>query len=120
MILSLVIIILLVYITIFLTDILFIFVWYQKLNNIANKYVFIIENYGSLTNKEEDSMYKDLEEEGFNLEKLNIKIPKKHENYGQLDEFVIEYSVTLNKFLIESNEKKDIKIKIRKSFYTKK
>ncbi len=112
----------LMYVSIYLIDILNIFIQYQKLNNIAIKYSFIIQEYGYLTNKEEEELYNDLMKNSFKLSNLNVSIPKERKNYGELITFSIEYKTYLNKFIFnkEYNQDKIIILKVNKSFYKNK
>ena len=96
-----------------------VFVWYQKLNSIVYKYCFILESYGSLTLNEERQLYDDLKSEGFDIKNINIILPNKKSNYGNLDKISIEYNIKLNIFSISKNNQKNIKICVTKYFYTK-
>lgn len=103
-----VIVVLLIYICIYLFNIMSVFVWYQKLNNIYTKYRLIVESYGNLTDLEEDKLYQDLKEEGFEISKIEATIPKKEKYYGEKVEFEIKYSVTITKLKLLSKEQNTI------------
>lgn len=112
-----VIVVLLIYICIYLFNIMSVFVWYQKLNNIYTKYRLIVESYGNLTDLEEDKLYQDLKEEGFEISKIEATIPKKEKYYGEKVEFEIKYSVTITKLKLLSKEQNTIDIKVGNSFF---
>lgn len=112
-----VLLIFLIYITCYLISILQVFIWYQKLDNIASKYTFVIQNYGGLTELEKEELYKDLDKDGFNLENIIINEPK-YKSYGELAEFSISYTVNINEYSISMSKKeKNVNIFAKKNFY---
>lgn len=108
--------ILLIYLGIYLFNIMSVFVWYQKLNNIYEKYRLVVENYGNLTENEEKNLYSDLKAEGFELSKVKLDIPKDKKYYGDEVKFEIKYSVSINKLKLISKEEQVIDIKVGNSF----
>lgn len=114
--------VMLMYITIYLVDILMIFIKYQKLNNIATKYSYIIQEYGRLTSKEEESLYNDLKNEQFDLSSLTVNMPEESKTYGELVSFAIECKTYLDINLFNERKQKSntINLKVNKSFYIKK
>lgn len=100
---------------------LFPFIWHQKLDTIARKYMFVIEKYGYLTDLEEDNLKKELSSQGFNIEKTNIIVPKNPKSYGELIEFSIEYRYDMNSIakIFELNNR-EVNIKVRKTSFCKK
>ena len=108
--------ILLIYLGIYLFNIMSVFVWYQKLNNIYEKYRLIVESYGNLTENEEKNLYSDLKAEGFELSKVKLDIPKDKKYYGDEVKFEIKYSVSINKLKLISKEEQVIDIKVGNSF----
>lgn len=108
--------ILLIYLSIYLFNIMSVFVWYQKLNNIYEKYRLIIESYGNLTEKEEKNLYSDLKAEGFETSKIEVDIPKDKKYYGDEVKFEIKYSVSINKLKLVFKEEQVIDIKVGNSF----
>ena len=93
-----------------------VFVWYQKLNNIYEKYRLVVESYGNLTENEEKNLYSDLKAEGFELSKVKLDIPKDKKYYGDEVKFEIKYSVSINKLKLISKEEQVIDIKVGNSF----
>lgn len=99
------------------------FLYYQKLDTVANKYLFVIEKFGYLTNLERNNLTIDLEREGFDTSKINIVYPKNRKAYGELVEFSISYAV-LSKNLVINNgfigvDDKETIISIRKNSFSK-
>lgn len=88
--------ILIIGITINIINMIIPFVWYQKLENIANKYVYIIERFGYLTDDEENELYKELKNRGFDLSKISVEFPKSRLPYGKQFEFGINYEMKIN------------------------
>lgn len=68
------------------------FVWYQKLQHVSYKYMYIVEKYGYLTKAEEINMIEELEEKGFKKEELKIETPSEPKGYGNIIEFNIMYN----------------------------
>ncbi len=98
------------------------FIWYEKLNTIATKYMFIIEKYGYLTNFEKNNLIDELNLSGFDINNIDINVPNNIKNYGELIEFSIKYNFTLNlpSFGNKNESKKNIQINVRKNSYCKK
>ena len=67
------------------------FIYYQKLDNVATKYVFVIEKFGYLTASEKDSLLRDLEKQGINTKNISLIYPSSKKEYGSLIEFEINY-----------------------------
>ena len=97
------------------------FIWYEKLNTIATKYMFIIEKYGYLTDLEKNNLINELNMSGFDIDKIDINVPISIKNYGELIEFSIKYnfSLKLPNFGNKYKDEKNIKIKVRKNSYCK-
>ena len=98
------------------------FIWYQKLQSVANKYVYIIEKFGYLTDSEEKELYKELEEEGFDLAKVQVDCPKNYLEYGTLFKFEIIYNLEQEYNVIANgikNEARIVPLRIRKYGYSK-
>lgn len=92
------------------------FIWYEKLNDIANKYMFVIEKFGYLTSKEKINLEKDLVNAGFDINKVIIEYPNSKKYYGEILEFVIKYNfeVKLPNFtngISSSNKQMDLIVK---------
>ena len=68
------------------------YIWYEKLSSTCLKYVFVMEEYGYLTNTEKNNLIAELEEQGF--EKANIKVTctNKRQNYGSPIYLHVDYT----------------------------
>lgn len=64
----------------------------QKLQTIATKYMYVIEKYGYLTQKEKESMLNELTSKGFERHKITLEYPEKKLKYGSLIELKLIYN----------------------------
>jgi len=109
-------------ITIYIINAIIPFIWYQKLQAVANKYIYVIERFGYLTDSEEKALYKELEEEGFKLSNIQLECPKSYLEYGTLFEFEITYQLYQEYNIISNgikHEARVIPLRIRKYGYSK-
>lgn len=98
------------------------FVWYQKLQSIANKYVYVVEKFGYLTDTEEKELLNELKEDGFDLNYIQIDCPKSYLEYGTLFKFEITYNLNQQYSVIDNgikNEARTVPLRIRKYGYSK-
>lgn len=98
------------------------FVWYQKLQAVANKYVYVVEKFGYLTDTEEKELLNDLKEDGFDLNYIQIDCPKSYLEYGTLFKFEITYNLNQEYVVIADglkNEAKTVPLRVRKYGYSK-
>lgn len=108
--------------TVYIINTILPFIWYQKLQAITNKYVYVIERFGYLTDSEEKALYDELEEAGFEVNNIQLECPKSYLEYGTLFKFEItynlyqEYNIILNGI---KNEARIIPLTIRKYGYSK-
>lgn len=113
---------LLVVLTVYIINTIIPFVWYQKLQTVANKYIYVIEKFGYLTDSEEKELYEQLKQEGFKLENLQVEFPKTRLEYGTLFKFEITYNLYQEYGIIANgikNEARIIPLRIRKYGYSK-
>lgn len=94
-----------------------VFIWYQKLSSIYTKYRLIVESFGNLTNEEENELYQELKEAGFEIDKIKVNVPKEEKYYGEEVEFEIKYSVTITKLKLLSKELTTIDITVGNNFF---
>ena len=87
----------------FLINCIFPFIWYQKLNTTAQKYMFVIEKFGYLTDNEKNNLLNELSEQGFDTEKIRITAPQSRRLYGELIELKIEYEYEHKNILFSNN-----------------
>lgn len=98
------------------------FVWYQKLQAVANKYVYVVEKFGYLTDTEEKELLNELKEDGFDLNNIEIDCPKSYLEYGSLFKFEITYNLNQQYSVIEDgiqSETRTVPLRIRKYGYSK-
>ena len=98
------------------------FIWYQKLQAVADKYIYIVEKFGYLTEDEEKELYQELENEGFDISKVLLECPKSYQEYGTLFEFKITYTLSQEYSIISNgikNEAREVPLQIKKYGYSK-
>lgn len=97
------------------------FIVYEKLNNISLKYMYIIEKYGYLTDKEKSNMLNELKSSGIDTSNIKISAPTSKMTYGKLIELKVEYSMQINMPSLQNsnNSNKTINLVINKSSYSK-
>lgn len=106
--------------TVYCINMIMPFVWYQKMQFIATKYMYIIDKYGYLTTKELILMKEEMKESGFDINMLKITAPLQKKEYGKLIELKIEYRVKQKIPLLNSNiMQKEIPLIIKKYTYSK-
>ena len=111
---------LLVIMTVYCINMIMPFVWYQKMQFIATKYMYIIDKYGYLTTKELILMKEEMKESGFDVNMLKITAPLQKKEYGKLIELKIEYSLKQKIPLLNSNiMQREIPLIIKKYSYSK-
>lgn len=99
------------------------FIYHQKLTLIANKYMFVIEKFGYLTNEEKDSLKSELQNTGFSLNNITLKYPDQLKSYGELIEFEIGYKLVIKTPIIDENgynvKEKETILTVRKNSFSK-
>lgn len=99
------------------------FIWYEKLNSTTQKYMFVIEKYGCLTYDEKNNLIQDLNNQGFNIENIEIIAPATIKNYGELLEFKVNYKLVQKTPTVSSKEfnlkERIINMEIKKYSYSK-
>lgn len=108
--------------TVNIVNIILPFIWYQKMQLIATKYMYVIEKYGYLTTVEKELLYQEFLEEGFDVQKIRISFPKEKLEYGTLFKFEIEYEYTQYFITIkgqETHEARKIMLHVKKYSYSK-
>ena len=58
------------------------YIWYEKLSSTCLKYIFVMEEYGYLTKKEERHLQEELKQQGFEETNLKIYCTNKKQSYG--------------------------------------
>lgn len=110
----------LVIMTVYCINMIMPFIWYQKMQLIATKYMYVIDKYGYLTTKEMNLMKQELKESGFDVNMLNITAPLQKKEYGKLIELKIEYQLKQKIILLDDAiMTKQIPLIVRKYSYSK-
>lgn len=87
----------------------------QKLQAVANKYMYVIEKYGYLTNSEKETLLGELQHNGFDISRINLVYPTLKKPYGEMLEFSISYKY--NSIPLLGMEERNIKV--TKNSYSK-
>ena len=96
------------------------FILYEKLNSISQKYMYIIEKYGYLTDEENENLIFDLSKSGFDINNVVVEAPKRHTTYGELIQFSIKYKFKYIIPVFSTNIKEEmIEIVVNKVSYCK-
>ena len=59
------------------------YLWDEKLSSTSIKYVYLMEEFGYLTNKEANLLKEDLENQGFKMKNINIEYTNNKVDYGE-------------------------------------
>ena len=99
------------------------FIYHQKLITVANKYIFVIEKFGYLTDEEKNLLESELNDSGFDISRITLKYPNELKNYGELIEFEIDYILVLKTPTIVDGTynliEKETILKVRKNSFSK-
>lgn len=98
------------------------FIWYQKLENIASRYVYIVEKFGYLTSLEKEELLNELKNDGFDISKVELFCPEHRLDYGEGFKFELRYKLNINS-IINGNEikreTKEVLLHVKKYGYSK-
>lgn len=100
----------------FTIKILMPYIWYEKLSSTCIKYIFIMEDYGYLTKTEKNNLIKELADQGFEEESLNLEATSRLQKYGEPIHLNIRYEYDLDIPVIELET---INMEIKKSSVSK-
>jgi len=100
------------------------FVIYEKMSSSALKYIFIMEEYGYLTDRDRNTLKKELENKGLDSEKVTIRATSDLQDYGTPISLIINYKhgMRLPSFedsFIPHIKEKDINLKVFKRSFSK-
>ena len=98
------------------------FIWYQKLQNIADKYVYVVERFGYLTESEKEELYSELVREGFDINNVALECPHKRLEYGEKFNFNLTYRLKIEYVILTNNverETKEVLLHVKKYGYSK-
>jgi hypothetical protein len=68
---------------VYIVNMLMPFIWYEKLSGQTLKYIFVMEEYGYLTNDERNSLVTELGSSGFDTSKITITSTDAPVEYGE-------------------------------------
>lgn len=96
------------------------FILYLKIENIATKYIFVIEKFGYLTEIEKNNMLNELNSQGISSNYVTVECPNKKEPYGNLISLSInyEYQYNIPGFSNDQKERKTM-ISVKKNSFSK-
>lgn len=80
------------------------YIWYEKLSSTCLKYIFVMEEYGYLTNKEKQRLIDDLTNQGFDEKELTVNCTSKRQNYGAPIYLNVNYIYNLELPIVGSKE----------------
>ena len=98
------------------------FIWYQKLENIASKYVYVVEKFGYLTTTEKEELINELKNDGFDEKQITLTCPEHKLSYGESFKFELTYKLKVNNILLSEEikrETKEVLLHVRKYGYSK-
>ena len=81
---------------VFAFNILTPYIWYEKLSSTCIKYVFVMEEYGYLTNVEKANLVNELKNQGFDTEMMTVNYTSKRQKYGDLIYLKVDYIYTMD------------------------
>lgn len=106
--------------TVFCINMITPFIWYQKIQLVANKYMYVIDRYGYLTSLELTQMKNELKSEGLDINSIKITAPTSKKTYGTLIELKIEYNAKQDIILLDNKSMtRVVPLVIRKYSYSK-
>ena len=77
---------------VFCVNILVPYIWYEKLSSTCLKYVFVMEEYGYLTEKEKMNLINELKDQGFDTTKIKVSSTNKRQVYGSPIFLKVDYT----------------------------
>lgn len=99
------------------------FIWFEKLSIITQKYLYVVERFGKLTDNERKDLDIDLINKGFDIDKIKISMPKQDLKYGNLFEFGISYDYPQKELVFENGvltfKEKILPLRVSKYGYIK-
>lgn len=101
---------------VFTIKILMPYIWYEKLSSTCIKYIFVMEEYGYLTNSEKKNLISELTKQGFEKEKIKLEATSRLQQYGDPIYLNIKYEYDLEIPMIELE---NIPMEIKKSSVSK-
>lgn len=92
------------------------YIWYEKLSSTCLKYIFVMEEYGYLTNVEKKHLIEELIKQGFDEKELKVTCTNKEQKYGSPIYLYVNYLYTLD---IPILGEKEIEMRINRESVSK-
>lgn len=85
------------------------YLWYEKLSSTSIKYVYLMEEFGYLTNKEANILKEDLRNQGFKMKNIDLEYTNNKVAYGDPIYLKISYQYEL-KIPLASSKQIDMQV----------
>lgn len=100
------------------------FIVYEKLSSTSLKYIFLMEEYGYLTNNEREKLSYDLQKKGLDKDKTKLRATSEAKEYGDPISLILTYECDIkipsfNNSLIPIMETKSIEVEVSKYSFSK-
>jgi hypothetical protein len=100
------------------------FVIYEKMSSSSLKYIFVMEEYGYLTDSDRSKLKKELIDKGLNGENITIRATNELQEYGHPISLIINYKHNMNLPSFEESflpkiTPQEIKLKVFKRSFSK-
>ena len=100
------------------------FVIYEKMSSSSLKYIFVMEEYGYLTERDRTKLKEELAGKGLNPENITIRATSELKEYGTPISLIINYKHSMNlpsfeESFIPRMSQKDINLKVFKRSFSK-
>lgn len=100
------------------------FVVYEKISSSSLKYIFVMEEYGYLTNREREKLIDDLVGKGLEKGKITVRATSEKRDYGEPISLILRYQCDIKvpsfkDSLVPSMETKNIEVKVTKYSFSK-
>ena len=100
------------------------FIVYEKLSSTSLKYIFVMEEYGYLTDRERTKLTNDLEGKGLEKDKIMVRATSEKKEYGDPISLILTYNCgvkipTFNNSIVPTMQTKNIEVKVSKYSFSK-
>jgi hypothetical protein len=92
------------------------YIWYEKLSSTCIKYIFIMEEYGYLSKTEKNNLIDELDDNGFDSDKLQVNCTSSKKPYGEPIYLNVQYDYNLD---LPNMENKTIVMRINRESVSK-
>lgn len=111
--------------TVFCINFLMPFIWYEKLSSQSLKYIFVMEEYGYLTQEERNNITSELVSSGFDTDSISVSATEIPSDYGDPIYLDITYNYRINLPMLNSgslsatNQSNIIQMNVRRQSVSK-